>query len=201
MSKTIHIVACGESGRLWPGIGISIGVNDAEKFGKRCTYLANFNHPSKFRNEPDRMKTILAGRPEKFFTHAASWRHHFTTVELIKTHEYNRRAKKGMYYHKRTTPIVAICIAWAMGATEIVLWGVDMVNHKSYRPGMKYFDRELKAYVDLCGEIRKQGVNVCVGAAGSVLCAHLPMWEPAEFYHEKTARTGINMMSEKIVSE
>lgn len=170
-----HIVACGLSAQHWPGTGTSIGINDAEKWGSRCTYLALFNHPSKFSREPERMKIITASRPKKVFTHAASWRQYFTDVEITPTVEYNNRIRPGKVYHKKTTPIIALCIAWNLGAKDIVLWGVDMVDHKLIRPGMKYYDQEVRALLSLTDQLKKYDVNVYVGAKGSVLCDHLPM--------------------------
>ena len=177
MGKTIHIVACGDSARHWDGQGISIGINDAEKFGKRCTYLAIFNHPSKFKGETDRLKVIYASRPQKLFTHARAWKDHFSNIEMVRTTEYAGHIKPGRHYHKRTTPIIAMSIAWNMGATEIVLWGVDLIDHKVYYRGSKYHNSEKTAYISFARQLERYGVRVCLGASGSVLCGHLPVWE------------------------
>jgi len=56
-----------------------------------------------------------------------------------------------------------------LGASEIVLWGVDFISHSVFRPGSQYLKTELFAYKKLIEGIESYGVKVYLGAEGSSL--------------------------------
>jgi hypothetical protein len=171
------IVACGSSARDWhkTPYDLSVGVNDMLKFGHQPDQLVLINFKGKF--TPDRLKLILATRPKKLWTHTNTWRHHFSNVELIRFSHFSGYFMKGNIYNSKTSPIVAICIAIKQGATEIILWGVDMINHKTYAKGTRQGDFEAKTYLKFFEAVEKKGIKIYRGADGSVFDTNLPLHE------------------------
>lgn len=173
---TYHIVACGETAKHWDGSGPSIGVNDASMWGHPLDYLLVINHPSKFSNEPDRFSKIINTKPRiQFYCHTTAWKQYFQAMKHLATRQYTNLIRKGTNYHSKTSPFAAISLAWNLGATDIVLWGVDFANHKFFSPGKKEFNREIRMYQLFTDKLRKQGCNVFCGAEGSQL-KFLPIW-------------------------
>lgn len=67
-------------------------------------------------------------------------------------------------------------LAYNMGATEIVLWGVDFKTHHRYREGQQYFLGEMRQYQTFIQALEKVGVKVYLGAEGSALGKIVPIW-------------------------
>lgn len=171
MMKTANIIGLGASAQHWPGEGFSIGVNDAGKFGHPINWLVVVNHPSKFSKEPDRMATIVNTKPERFFSHTYQWRQYFPSMEHLRLTNLSGKVRKGIYYKSNTSPFVAMSLAFNLvdGLEELVLWGVDFTDHKTYHPGTRHFTREIYEYKLLCQALNKVGVQVYLGAPGSAL--------------------------------
>lgn len=173
----VSIIACGDSAKEWykTPCDLSVGCNDSAKWGHKLNHLLVVNHPSKFSNEPGRFKHIIESKPDKFFAHSRAWSQWFPNMEFIRPIRLVGRLRKGVYYHSQTSPFVAMSHAFNIGATEIVLWGVDMRTHKVYHDRSKAQTIEVDRYKRFIAALEKHGVKVYLGAEGSVL--NLPIWE------------------------
>lgn len=174
---TIHVVGCGETGKEWDGHGISIGVNDAWKFGKPTTYLLVCNRPDQFTAE--RLRTITSSTPKFFYTHKPNWSMWFPTWKRLNVVTWYGELRKGQYYSSDTSPFIAMTLAYNLGATKIILWGVDFINHKIFNTGNPETKREIGKYQELVNELRNQGVSVYLGCKGSAMESFLTV------YHEE----------------
>jgi hypothetical protein len=174
---TAFIIGCGQSAKDWNNLpcNISIGVNDCYKFGYNPDQLVLINFERKFTGL--RLQTILATRSQKVWTHTSTWKKHFPKAEVIKLSPFNGNVRPGLIYSSKTSPMVAMSLAIKQGATELVLFGIDMVNHPSYRAGMKQGDFEIKAYLKFFESCNKQGIKVYRGADGSCFDSKLPLYE------------------------
>lgn len=172
---TCNIIACGDSAKHWDGSGFSIGVNDANKWGHKLNHLIVVNHPSKFSIEPGRLKHIIESKPDLFIAHTQAWSQWFPNMQKIKCTRLIGRLRKGIYYHSGTSPFVAISHAFNIGANEIILWGVDMINHKVYHAKSREQASEVHSYKRLIDSLGRHGVKVYLGAEGSAL--NLPIWK------------------------
>lgn len=166
----INIIACGETGSLWDGEGYSIGVNDCWKFGKPTNGLVVVNSPGKFNR--DRLDVIIRSTPETFYTHLKGWKLHFPNMKEIRMNNWNGHAKSlrdGRIFHSRTSPLIAMSIAFNMGAKELILWGVDFQTHHIYKAGTKNTTGEIRQYETFCKALEEKGCKVYAGAEGSGL--------------------------------
>ena len=172
------VIGCGPSAKDWgkQKFDLSIGCNDMLKFGYQPDQLVLVNHKGKF--SKDRLDTILRTRPKKLWTHTSQWRSHFSDFEIIRFSHFSGYFMKGNIYHCRTSPMVAICLAIRQGATDVVLYGVDMLSHKVYRTGTKEGDNEIKTYLKFFDAVKKKGINIYLGNNGSALEGHIPFYDP-----------------------
>ena len=176
-----NIIGCGETGSYWDGHGLSIGVNDCEKNGKGVAALILINHPNRFPGE--RINTIKASKA-KIYTDticANSWKKHFSQPIVLNLHRWAggfSEKRKDRVYHSNTSPFVAMSLAFVMGATELVLWGVDFQNHHKYSPGKSDFNNEVHNYLSLSSALKRKGCKVNVGHKDSFLYQFLPVYNP-----------------------
>ena len=174
IKDTFDIVACGATGNNWPGNRVSIGVNDSWKFGKPTTHLLVANHASKF--EPDRLSTIKNSTPIKFFSNSESWRKYFPDMVHFRTESWNGQLIKNRGLTTLTTsPVIAMHLAWQLGADRIVLWGVDFNDHPECN-GVK-LKQEIRQYKAFIEALKINGVEVYLGCEGSVLQEFLQIHE------------------------
>lgn len=174
---TIHVIGCGESGKHWDGSGYSIGVNDAFKWGFPVNELILVNRPDKF--SPDRLKTILdcyrtGNILNDVYSHKpADWNgKHFLPNYCLQLplSPFVGRVKRGIIYKSATSPFIAISKAFTMGASEIIIWGVDFKTHKGFTDQNKAGQNEIFQYKKLIEAIQGQyGVSFFLGAGGSAL--------------------------------
>lgn len=169
----ITVLGCGETGSQWDGHGPCIGVNDCEKFGKRVDYLLILNSRGKF--SPARLQTIESSRPKLCFSHLNRWGEVFTNFRHIAIEKWiGTEIKPKTVYHSKTSPFAAISLAYCLGYTEAVLYGVDFKTHQSYSPGKPEFEYEKIRYERFAQMLdEKCGFKVFLGVEGSVL--NLPM--------------------------
>lgn len=174
---TTAIVGCGKSAQHWgeSKFDLSIGVNDAFKHGYPLDQLVIVNFPRKFNKQ---RTDIILNTKAKVFTHTSQWQKLITTAQVIKLSPFNGRVRNGLIYHSKTSPFVAISLAVKQGADTIVLYGIDMVNHPAYRKGTKSGDYEIKTYLKLFEELRKQGITVLLGEKGTCFDNLLPTRQP-----------------------
>lgn len=176
---TTFIIGCGESARHWGNqkCDLSIGVNDCLKFGYPVDQLVLINFERKF--TPPRLKTILATQA-KVWTHTTTWKKHFPKAEVIKLSPFNQNVRRGLIYSSKTSPMVAMSLALKQGATELVLFGIDMLTHQAYRAGVKGGDYEISNYLKFFDSLKKQGIKVYRGADGTCFDSKLPLYVKPE---------------------
>lgn len=169
-----NIIGCGESAQHWQGHGLSIGVNDCEKIGHRVGTLVLANFPEEFKGE--RLETIVRTSAAKIYswdTGMPAWKKIFG--ERLHELQPLRRwhgvfAKDKPYiYHSDTSPFIAMTLAFRLGASELVLWGVDFQTHHIYKPGNVNHASEVERYQKLAFQMKQAGCPVYLGVKGSVL--------------------------------
>lgn len=176
-NTTFTIVATGDSAQDWTSNGQSIGCNDAFKFGKPLDSLLICNRPETFSEE--RRKTILATNPKEFYSHKSNWLPYFPQWKKIRLHtwagtlhQYNRNDGPHAY-SSNTSPIIAITLAYNLGAKEIIIWGVDFQNHKIFHQGNPETKREVNVYLQVFEQLKEKGVQVWRGADGTAFDEHI----------------------------
>lgn len=179
---SINILGLGETIKHWNGEGKCIGVNDVRgKIDVDPTYLLILNSPNQF--TPDRLDIIKRTNTERVYTDTPnSW----GKILTPKISHFNSRAwshsnrlqkiSTNYLYHSKTSPFAAISLAYSWGFNEVILWGVDMVDHRTYRPGNGAFINEYASYKSFCFSLNSQGCKVYLGAEGSNL-NFLPIWQ------------------------
>lgn len=176
------IVACGDSAKDWFKVpcDLSIGVNDCLKFGHQVDYLVVVNSPVKFK--ADRLETIKNSKPKRFYCHDSNWKKWFKDVhQYIGMRPFITVYRKGRVYSTKTSPFVAITLAVKEGATEIILWGVDFINHHKFSPGKhRDFDKEFDNYRMLFEQMEKEGIKVWLGNENSSFKGHLKLYHSVD---------------------
>lgn len=170
---TINIVACGETASIWNGEGFSIGVNDCFRFEKKTDCLLVANGPLKFPQE--RLNIIKNSKPQRFFSHLKAWKQYFPQMEEIKLRSWDGHFYKDFIVNTDTSPTIAMGLARKLGASKIILWGVDFVTHKIYNVDNAVKSNEIRQIKQICEALKHEGVLVSIGASGSVLSQFLPI--------------------------
>lgn len=158
----ISILGCGESGILWDGQGDCIGVNDSWKFGRPTKWLLCIQTIQQMQRYPERFKTIIQSQPEKFLTHKKEWDRFFKPeqLEIVEIHRWKGKLDERIRF-SRTSPFVAIVLAYLWGYDNIKLFGVDYNTHKHYSPGQsKDFGDEMKNYKHLFLQLKEKGITI-----------------------------------------
>src|SRR5690606_14880900 len=103
-----------------------------------------------------------------------AWRQWYPMMTPIKLRSFWGRANRKHIYHSETSPFVAMSLAFHLGATDIILWGDDFVNHSIVREGCKKQQREVENYQAFIKSLEAQGTKVWCGDEGSAL--NLAIW-------------------------
>lgn len=169
----VSIVACGESARNWNSVPVdlSIGVNDCFKFGHQVDNLLLINDPSRFKpraknNHTDRLSIITSSQPKKVYSDSMAWAPYFKGAyyEKITIQHFVGKLRPGvLYHHNRTSPFTAITLAVKLGASEIIVWGVDFKDHAYYNTESKV-KQVRNDYLKLIQQVNKSGVKVWSGS-------------------------------------
>lgn len=181
MTNPFTIVACGDSAKDWQSVGYSIGVNDCWKWGKPTDALLVCNRPETFSKE--RQEIIRQSKPAEFYCNKATWSEWFPNWKKVRIHPWNGtlhqwpRTDGPSAYSYNTSPIIAITLAYNLGATEIIIWGVDLVNHQVFNASNPETKREVKAYLEVFEALKEKGVSVYRGADGGVFDEYLSKYE------------------------
>jgi hypothetical protein len=131
----IAVCGTGPSIELYkPEYDLSIGVNDI--WSKIQTdYIVCLDAKNRF--IPERLKTINESKPVKFFSQLTDWsdRSDFQKIELLPYYPVNVcQLNIPQLPKSHCSPFVACVIAFKyFHATEIHLFGVDMVNHPNLK--------------------------------------------------------------------
>ncbi len=168
-----NIIALGDSAKHWDGTGHSVGVNDAFKWGHHIEHLVVCNRPENF--PADRLEVIKNSKPDHFYSHKSDWKKYFPAWNKISIIPWYGTYHRDKIYHSDTSPFIAICLAIKLGATKIVLWGVDFKTHSKYKHGDPGTNRELEYYTQL---IRESYIPFYVGAMCTSFDSVLRVYDP-----------------------
>jgi len=175
----VNVVACGDSADGWHKVpcDLSIAVNDAFKWGHPADWLLVCNWPMKFTSH--RLNIIKNSTPKQFFSSVDQWSTWFPNMVKIRLSSWDGHLYKDrpdFFTSSHTSPIIAMSMAYKQGAKDIILWGVDFVDHGTFNPENPQTKTEVRTYKAMCEALKKEGVNVWLGAKGSLLEEFLPIW-------------------------
>ena len=171
---TAHILGLGES--LIDYLerkpeGFTVGVNDIVHYIEP-DYLVVIDRPNLF--APHRLKAILETDCKGFYSHIDSYKDqpNFRKISLSPI-SHARIHGKEKIYHSQNSPFVACQIAMQLGATECVLWGVDMNTHHTLQGNgaVRKAVADFKALINVHPEL-----SIFIGSERSALSKHLPIW-------------------------
>ena len=167
-----NIIGLGQTATNWDGSGYSIGVNDVEKFGFKVDRLIVVNG---FRSQPDRLKTILNSTPKDgLYSQIFSFTHHPNYKHIGSMQRWKGSFKHGVLYHSSSSPFIGVSMAHNMGFKEIILYGCDMIDHKTLKNNA--LKREVMQFDTFCKALLKVGTNVYLGTEFGALKDYLPVW-------------------------
>lgn len=195
------VVALGESARNWTPRGLTIGVNEYLVWGKQADAMIIVNAPHKF--EEEEMKLIKQHKGQMLTNSPKQWSKYFPQAEPLKhMAPFNLRVQKGRLYSSSTSPMIAISYAIQRGATEVVIWGVDMIDHQKYRVGSKSGDHEIGVYKRFFESCKKIGVQIYLGELGTAFDDNLPLRLPTlEDIARADLKRAYDTLDQKIIDE
>lgn len=168
------IIACGETAKEWDRQGYSIGVNDCWKYHP-TNVLVVINSFSG-RADKERLKIIEQSKPTFFLSHTKWKRPDFRFINIL---TFTGRIEPGQFYHNNgSSPFVATTVAVAMGFKDIILYGVDMVDHPIIKDS--YLEREVDSWRRLSAAIVKYDCRLYLGKNYGALSPILPAWNSAQ---------------------
>lgn len=174
---TAFIIGLGASAEGWYNHphDLSIGVNDAIKWGKDTDYLLLIDSFNGFKNEPERVKTISRSKA-KILTHGDTWKKIFPKYEVLRLQGFSKHLNRKHVYSSKSSPFVAASYAFHLGATDIVLFGCDYVNHPTLKEGSKIYDYELRNWERMSKLMEQQETYLFVSSGESKVSEFLPVW-------------------------
>jgi hypothetical protein len=175
---TIHIIGTGDTAEKWNGIGPSIGVNDAYKFGHPLSFLILVNTPNQFQHS--RLEIIKKTVCKEVYTNSPTlWSKFFGNIHELYTRKWSGGDKlsRNYIYHSRTSPFVGLSLAHSWGFNNLVMWGVDMMTHHKFGKGTSGHFQEVKQYLSFIHTLKQHGTKVSIGCRGTVFDDHLPVWD------------------------
>lgn len=175
--NTAFVIGCGETGPEWINhpCDLSIGCNDVRKFGKDPDWLVLIDSKNGFKREQNRVEIISRTKAQRVFTNGPTWKAEFPHYEQLRLQMFSKHLKKGHVYSSKSSPFVALSLAFNMGAKNVVLFGVDYRTHALLKRGNKLFDYEMRQWERFCRLIAEQGTNVFVSSEFSELSKFLPV--------------------------
>lgn len=181
---TVSIVACGDSAKEWIPRGHTLGCNDAGKWGKPFDSLVICNRPPNF--DQDRLRIITSSKPKNFYSHKSNWAYAFPGWKKIRLSQWNGNFTPRMdkfpleeryCYYSNTISFIALSLAYQLGATEIIMWGCDFVNHKLFNSDNPETAKEVNRHMELIKCFNDRGVKVWLGANGTAFDDKLKVYE------------------------
>ena len=129
--KTINILGLGESLKTYiPNGEITIGVNDIIRFHP-VDFLVLADPPKVFKGE--RLRNICKGI-YRVYSHYSEWSLYFRNFEKISCAPGRATLSAlgtNLIPKSNNSTFIATCLAYRLGATEIILYGVDFLGHKT----------------------------------------------------------------------
>ncbi len=183
MRKTCFVLGCGQTGQYMPEVNdvYVIGVNDSFKFNMSMDSLLFINRPRHF-HEPsldvpntsriEIIKHTYCNQILTLETLAREWSEVFpqAIIRTFTVTRWRKEAQRNQVYHTDSSPFTAMSYAFTQGFDEIVLWGVDFINHKYLRPEVS-----APCFNQFASAVAKQGCNIYKGHKESKL--NLPLYE------------------------
>ena len=164
---TIEVLGLGESIKNYkPNGNITIGVNDIYKYVK-TDYIVMVDPPNRF-NEADRLKTIMESTPKKFYCNHVWNVPNFELITLASPRGELGKLDTKEYCYSNNSAFVACILAYKMKAKEIVLHGVDFVNHNQLCH-QNNLNRIIKDFTNLRNEFERRNVKLYVSSSYSLL--------------------------------
>lgn len=132
MGKIVAVLGLGDSLRLYDNndYDLTIGVNDIWKWVESEVVVC-VDHQKAF--TPERLKTIRNCKPKAFYSQIVEWdyRTDFKKINILSGYpDLACPIRKEGYWKSFCSPFIAVQIAFKeYNATEIHLFGVDLLNH------------------------------------------------------------------------
>jgi hypothetical protein len=144
---------------------LSVGVNDIWKFIKSDVIVC-LDNPSIF--TPERLKIINESKPEAFYSQMVAWdeRPDFKKINILPSYpDTYLNLDANEFYKSYCSPFVAVQVGYKYyGATEIHLYGVDLLNHPHLNE--VYCTKIKKHFVVLKSALETKGVELIVHGNG-----------------------------------
>lgn len=151
---------------------VRVGVNDIFKY-LPVDYLVLLDHPESF--TPERLQIIEDSTPFVTYSDLQSWEHMPNYRRIFKGGNPGEAKTvanlMAMPFHVDST-YTATAIAYNLGASKIVLWGVDFTNHHL---GQNYREQILRAYSSMFTELAALKCQLYIGYKDSLLSEVLPV--------------------------
>lgn len=176
--KIIHVIGKGESKEFFKHDGnITIGVNNVNKWIK--TDHVVIVDPVILDNEEIDINFLntLKNSTAQFWSQIEENKNYvkkFNLIELSRGRGNCEDFDTEKFVYSITSPFVAVHLAYKLGATDIVMWGVDFNNHPSF---MNQKERALKDFDNLKNALNSRSVNFYVGNEISLFSSILPVFQ------------------------
>ena len=172
----IKVLGLGDSLSDYVPDGCStVGVNDIFKHHP-VEYLVCLDKPRVFSRE--RLEIIKQSNPVKFYSQIEEWKFmpNFHQIILSSVRHSVEQIDTGKYLQSNNSAFTATHVAYKSGASEIILYGVDFVNHPAFNdPKAEVKLRAaLRSFYDLHLEFKKRGVKLYVSSKKSALAEFIP---------------------------
>lgn len=173
----VSVIGCGSSAEGWYNTphDYSIGVNDAFRWGFGFDELIIVNSPKSF--TPERLETIKRTKFDKVKTNSGNWDKIFPQQEIIRMQSFGKYLKKGHIYSSKSSPFVAMSIAFNMGATDVILHGCDYENHPALNG--KLLNYEIRNIQNFTRLMADQGTKTWLAKDYGALTKILNVWQPS----------------------
>ena|SRR3990172_2979872 len=177
MKNEYAVLGLGESIRefTWENDVTTVGVNDIYR-ACHVDHLVCVDPQRVFSEE--RLFAIRNSTPKKFHSDLLEWKpffgERFQQFERQKPRSSLIKLDEGKICYSICSPYVACIIAYKLGATDIVMYGVDFNSHKtlSLRHKQAIIQRD---FTNLYNELKKRNVKLMVGSDKSFLSGFLPI--------------------------
>ena len=181
--KIIHVLGLGESLKFFKHDGnVTIGVNDINRHFE-TDYLLMVDPISETSKE---YQTIIGNSNSKFYSQLdenESFVKNFNKIELARGRGVMDEFDSDRFVYSITSPFCAVHLAYKLGATDIVMWGVDFNTHRytfhqDLEPMCKFKqERALKDFNNLKKALNDRNVNFYVGNEISIFSSILPVFQ------------------------
>jgi hypothetical protein len=160
---TVEVLGLGESlSEYKPNGNITIGVNDIHSRIK-TNYVVCVDNFEPFTKE--RLDTILNTKCKGFYSQLECWKsvQNYTEIKIHRVAELDSE----LFRYSNNSTFVACVLAYKLGATKIILWGVDMNTHKHFVNNS--FDKAVNDFKQLKKDLNQLGCELVIGSEVSAL--------------------------------